>query len=170
MLNKSLRLIGNLSEWSGRVVSLLVYGIMGTLIYEVFARYIFNKPTIWAHEASGFFFGAYFMLGAAYCLRHEGMISVDIIYRHLSRRTQSVLDVITFIFFAAVCVTLIWPGWIDAIHSWHIGEHTNSTWMPPLYPARTVIPVAACLLLLQGTAKFIRDAITAITGRELKEK
>jgi len=170
MLNKSLRFVDNLSEWSGRVVSLLIYGMLGTLVYEVFARYVFNAPTIWAHETSAFFFGAYFMLGAAYCLRREGMISVDVIYRRLSRRTQAILDVITFFFFLAVCFTLIWPGGIDALHSWRVGEHTNTTWMPPLYPARTVIPVAALLLVLQGIANFIRNARIAFTGRALKEE
>jgi len=169
MLKKVLRAIDTMSEWSGWVVSLLIYGVMGTLVYEVCARYIFNSPTIWAHETSTFFFGAYFMLGAAYCLRREGMISVDILYCRLPRRIQAMLNLITFGFFLAVCVILIWAGGKDAAYSWSVWERTNTTWEPPLYPLRTIIPVAALMLLLQGIAQFIRDASIAFTGREIKE-
>jgi TRAP-type mannitol/chloroaromatic compound transport system permease small subunit len=169
MLKKTLRFINQLSEWSGRVVSLLIYGVLGTLIYEVVARYVFNSPTIWAHETSTFFFGAYFMLGAAYCLRHDSMIHVDILCRRLSPRKQAALNVATFVLFVAVCVPLIWMGGKDAAYSWSVREHTNTTWAPALYPLRIVIPVAASLLFLQGIARFIRDASFAFTGKELKE-
>ena len=169
MLKKTLRFIDNLSDKSGKVISPMIYVVLGTLVFEVFARYLFNRPTIWAHETSTFFYGAYFMLGAAYCLRHEGMITVDIIQRRLPRRIQALLNMITFVFFLAVCLVLLWLGGKDALYSWKVGEHTNTTWEPPLYPLKTVIPVAAFLLLLQGVARFIRDASIALTGKEIKE-
>lgn len=169
MLKKTLRFIDNLSDKSGKVISPMIYVVLGTLVFEVFARYLFNRPTIWAHETSTFFYGAYFMLGAAYCLRHEGMITVDIIQRRLPRRIQALLNMITFVFFLAVCLVLLWLGGKDALYSWKVGEHTNTTWEPPLYPLKTVIPVAAFLLLLQGIARFIRDASIACTGKEIKE-
>ena len=169
MLKKTLRFIDNLSDKSGKVISPMIYVVLGTLVFEVFARYLFNRPTIWAHETSTFFYGAYFMLGAAYCLRHEGMITVDIIHRRLPRRIQALLNMITFVFFLAVCLVLLWLGGKDAIYSWKVWEHTNTTWEPPLYPLKTVVPVAAFLLLLQGVARFIRDASIAFTGKEIKE-
>ena len=170
MLAKSIRFVEWVSEWSGRIVSFLIYGILGTLIFEIFSRYLFNTPTIWAHEAGSFFFGTYFILGAAYCLLHGGMINVDVICTKLSRRTQAVLNVITFIFFLAVCLTLLIAGGQDAVYSWQVREHSNTTWAPPLYPLRTVIPVGAALLLLEGLAQFIREAAIAFTGREIEEK
>jgi TRAP-type mannitol/chloroaromatic compound transport system permease small subunit len=60
-------------------------------------------------------------------------------------------------------------GGQDAAYSWSVREHTNSTWAPPLYPLRIVIPVAASLLFLQGIARFIRDVSIMFTGKELKE-
>jgi TRAP-type mannitol/chloroaromatic compound transport system permease small subunit len=169
MLARILLFIDNLSDKSGKVVSLLIYGVLGTLVFEVFARYLFNRPTIWAHETSTFFYGSYFMLGGAYCHRHQGMISVDIIHRRLPRRVQAFLNVITFVILLAICLVLIWLGGLEAIYSWQVREHTNTTWEPPLYPLRTVIPIAAVLLLLQGIAQFIRDVSIAFTGREIKE-
>ncbi len=170
MLSKSLHFIDNISEWSGKIVSVLIYGILLTLIYEIVARYVFGAPTNWAHESSAFFFGAYFMLGAAYCFYREGMISVDVVFRRLSKRTQAILNVITFMFFLGVCFILIWYGGIAAADSWRVEEHSNTVWMPPLYHARTIIPISASLLLLQGIAKLIRDASVAFTGKELGEK
>jgi TRAP-type mannitol/chloroaromatic compound transport system permease small subunit len=169
MLRKTLRFIDRLSDVSGKIVSPLIYGVLGTLVFEVFARYFFNRPTIWAHETSTFFFGAYFMLGAAYCLRHDGMIAVDIISRHLPLRIQAALNMLGFIILLSICLVLIWFGGKEAIYSWTIWEHSNTTWEPPLYPLRTVVPLASLLLLLQGIARFIRDTSVVLTGRTLKE-
>jgi TRAP-type mannitol/chloroaromatic compound transport system permease small subunit len=170
MVRKFLRGIDNLSEKTGRFVSILVYGVLGTLVFEVFARYIFDKPTIWAHETSTFFFGAYFLLGGAFCLRREGMIFVDVIYGRLSRRKQAILNMITFPFFLAVCYVLIWLGTQETIYSWSVWERTNTTWEPPLYPLKTVVPVAAFLLFLQGVANFIRELTIALGRKELTEE
>lgn len=98
------------------------------------------------------------------------MISVDIIYGRLSRRKQAVLNMITFLFFLAVCYVLIWLGGKEAIYSWNVWERTNTTWEPPLYPLKTVVPVAAFLLFLQGIANFIREFSIALSGKELKEE
>ncbi|MBA7540200.1 hypothetical protein ES705_32494 [subsurface metagenome] len=58
-----LRLIDRLSQWLGRVSSFLIIAMTLLICYEVVARYIFNRPTIWAHEASAMVFGTYFVLG-----------------------------------------------------------------------------------------------------------
>ena len=170
MLRRILCGIDSLSEKIGKIISILVYGVMGTLVFEVFARYFFDRLIIWAHETSAFLFGAYFLLGGAFCLRREGMIFVDVIYARLSRRKQAVLNMITFSFFVAVCYVLIWLEGQEAIYSWRVWERTNTTWEPPLYPLKTVTPVAAFLLLLQGIANFIREASIAFSGKELKEE
>ncbi len=165
MLNRVLRFIDSLSDWSGRIAGVLILGMLGPLLYEVVARYIFRAPTLWAHETSGFVFGFYFMLGAAFCLRIKGHVAVDILYIRLSARAQAILDVITFFLFLAMCVALIWYGGMAALTSWQSNEHTNSVWGPPLYPLRTIVPIGALLLFLQGVGKFIRDVTVAVTGK-----
>jgi len=161
--------IDSFSDRSGQVVSVLAYGMLASLLIEVLLRYIFNEPTIWAHEVGAYLFGAYFMLGGAYCLRHKGHVAVDILYIRLSRRKQAVLDVITFSLFLSVCITLLWYGGVLAKDSWRIFEHSNSTFGPPIYPIKTVIPIAGGLLLIQGLAKFVRDLVIVVTGKELGE-
>ena len=169
MLRRILGWIDNLTEKTGHIFSILIYGVIGVLVFEIAARYFFNQPTIWAHETSTFLYGAYFLLGGAFCLHREGMINVDIVYRHLSPRRQAVLNMFTFLFLFVMCGVLIWWGGQEAIYSWSVWERTNSTWEPPLYPLKTIVPLAAFLLLLQGVARFIRDASIALTGKDLKE-
>lgn len=165
ILNRFLQLIDSFSDWSGKIVSVLVLGILGVLLFEIVARYVFHAPTLWAHETSSFIFGFYFLLGAAYCLRVKGHVSVEILYDRLSPRTKAILDVVTFFLFLAMCITLIWYGGKAAANSWRLNEHTNSVWGPPLYPLRTVVPIGALLLLIQGIGKFVRDLTVAVTGK-----
>jgi TRAP-type mannitol/chloroaromatic compound transport system permease small subunit len=154
-----------MSEWSGHLSSFLIFGILGTLLTEILLRYIFDLPTIWAHELSGFIFGAYFMLSSAYVLHIKGHVGVDIVYGRLPVRTRAIIDLITFIFFVLVCITLIWWGGRVALQSWQTGERTSSDWLPPLAPIRTVIFIGALLLLLQGVTKFVEDLRIAFHKR-----
>lgn len=163
-----LRGVDTLSEWTGRIVSPVIYALTGIVVFGVVSRYLFNKPTIWVHDASTMLYGAYFMLGAAYTLRHKGHVSIDIISLRLSPRARAVLEVVFYlIFFFPFFLMLFVEGWKEAGHSWAIGERLFSGWKFPLYPLKTVIPVAVLLLLLQGLAESLRSLIRATKGKEL---
>jgi len=162
MLKRILHSIDSFSSWTGRITSVLIFGMLAVLLYEIFARYLFNAPTIWAHETSAFIFGTYFMLASAYVLSIKGHVSIDIVYGRLSVRAQAILDILTFIFFLLMCITLIWHGGSVALDAWRMGETSQSIWGPPLYPIRTMIPIGATLLLIQGIAKFVRDLNIAV--------
>ncbi|MCI0527692.1 MAG: hypothetical protein L0Y56_09640, partial [Nitrospira sp.] len=59
-------------------------------------------------------------------------------------------------------------GWDEAHHSWQLLERSDaSPWRPPIYPFKTVMPVAAALLLIQGVSEFLKSAYAAIKGRSL---
>jgi TRAP-type mannitol/chloroaromatic compound transport system permease small subunit len=68
-----------------------------------------------------------------------------------------------------MCLPLIFMGGDDAIYSWQIWEHSNSTWAPPLYPIRTIIPVAAILLFLQGLSNISGEIAIIVNGRAKEE-
>jgi TRAP-type mannitol/chloroaromatic compound transport system permease small subunit len=165
-VNRVLRFIDHLSEWTGKASAFLVLALSLVIGYEVVARYIFNRPTIWAHEFSAMIFGAYLALGGAYILSTSGHVNMDLIYVCLSPRKKALIDIITFWFFALFCVAIVWKGGDTAWYSLKIREEARTTWGPPLYPIKMVLPIGASLLLLQGIAKFIRDAIILIKGSE----
>ena len=82
------RAIDGLSLWSGRLFCWLVVPLVVGLTYEVFARYVFHAPTIWAYDVAYMLYGSHFMLGAAYTLYRGGHIRTDIFYQNWSVRTR----------------------------------------------------------------------------------
>ena len=157
-LEKVLTYIDLVSEWTGKATSYLVLLLMAAISYEVVCRYVFSAPTLWAQEVGTYLYGAFFMLGGAYVMWKDGHVRVDVLYSRLSPKGRVIVDLITFPFFFFLFVgILVWEGGKMAIWSWSIWEHTQSPWSPPIYPLKTVIPVASLLLLLQGLARYVRD-------------
>lgn len=156
-IDAALRVVDHISEWSGRLISFLVFPLVLMVVYEVTLRYLFSAPTLWAHDLSCMIFGTIFLIGGAYTLRHDAHVNVDILYRRLSPRGQAILDLFTYVFFFIFCGALFWKGIGMAIRSWQLLEVTQSLGHIPVYPAKTIIPLAALLILLQGGAKYIRS-------------
>ncbi|RJR50178.1 MAG: TRAP transporter small permease subunit [Desulfobacteraceae bacterium] len=135
------------------------------LLLEIFARYLFNSPSVWANELTQMLFGAYVVLSGGHLLWRGGHVGVDILYSRLAPRVKALLDVITSILFFAFCVMMVYFGGSLAWESLARLEHSQSAWNPPVYPVKLTIPIGAILLLLQGVAKLIRD-ILILAGTE----
>ncbi|MFC1870853.1 TRAP transporter small permease subunit [Chloroflexota bacterium] len=167
-MDHALKIIDRISELVGKAASFLVLPLAGVMGYDVIARYVFNAPTIWAHETTTFLFGALSILGIAYTLKVNGHINVDIIHKRFSPRARAIVDIVTSLLFFSFCSVLLWKGFEMAWSSLIVLEFSARTpWEPPIYPIKMTMPIAAFLLLLQGLAKFIRDLTTAIKGREI---
>jgi TRAP-type mannitol/chloroaromatic compound transport system permease small subunit len=167
-LVRAIRVIDAVSAWSGRIVAWLVLPLIGVMTYEVVSRYV-ATPTQWAYDLSYMLYGALFMLGAAYTLYRGAHIRTDFLYQKWPARTQAAVDAACylFLFFPGIAV-FFWLGAEFAWQSWLRGERTaGSSWMPIIYPLKSVIPVAAALLLLQGVAEFLKSLYTLRTGRRL---
>jgi len=162
-----LSFIGSISKWTGRIVSYLVVIMMVILVYEVTLRYVFNNPTNWVHELAGFLFGSYFLLLGGYALYAEIHISMDLLYKRWSPRTQAIVGVVTYPLSLLFLGILFYFGGEWAWESVMSFEHSRSAWNPPIYPFKVMVPLAALLYLLQGVARFIRDLNMAIRGKEL---
>ena len=163
------RSIDNVAIWSGRLFCWMAIPLVLALTYEVFARYAFRAPTIWAFDVSYMLYGSHFMLGAAYTLYKGGHIRTDIFYQNWSPRTRGLVDASLYLFFFFPGMVLFfWMGLQEALHSIDIREVSDqSAWRPPLYPFKTVIPIAAALLIVQGISEFLKAAYAARHGRSL---
>lgn len=155
------------SEWSGRVVSVLIPCMAAVLVFEVVARYAFNAPTAWAHETSIFMFGYCGALAGAYVLKYRAHVNVDVIYSRLSPRAKAIVDLITALIFFYFIGLVIYKGWETAMTALVMNYHSSSNWGPPMAHFRFVIPVAGFLLILQGMASWLRNLYFAIKNREL---
>ncbi len=156
-----------MNDRMGKIVSFLVYPVMLVLVYEVVMRYAFNSPTIWAHETSCMLYGAHFVLGGAYALRHDAFVNVEVFYMRFSRRTQAIVDLVTWTMFYVFVGVMLWKSLPWAWASFLVREFSSSTWGPPVWPVKWTIPFAAFFMLLQGMTKTIKDSYLAVTGREL---
>ena len=166
-MRKYVLFIDALNDWVGKIFGFLVLPTMLILVYEVIMRYGFNRPTIWAHETSCMLYGAHFILGGAYALRWGAFVNVDIFYAAFAPRTRAIIDIFTWTFFymfvgTMVCLSIPW-----AWESLKVLEYSESPWGPYVWQIKLTIPVAAILVLLQGTTKTIKDLYLAVTGREL---
>jgi TRAP-type mannitol/chloroaromatic compound transport system permease small subunit len=163
------RVVDTISEWSGQIFAWLIIPLVGSLTWEVLARYLFNAPTIWAYDISYMLYGSHFMLGAGYTLLKGGHIRTDIFYQNWSARTQGMVDALLYLllFFPGM-IFFFWMGGQEAWHSWDIGERSDaSPWRPILYPLKAVLPFSALLLLVQGVSELIKSGHLALKGRPL---
>lgn len=167
VLSAIIRAIDRTNEWVGRIVALGILLMVAIVSYEVVMRYGFRAPTVWATELITFVFAGYIFLGAGYTLLHRDHVNMDIVYSRLPPRGQALLDVLTAGFVFIYCWLLITTGWETAWSALQTGRTTGTDWNPPLFPAAVLLPVGAALLLLQAIAKFIRDLVLTLTGRDL---
>jgi TRAP-type mannitol/chloroaromatic compound transport system permease small subunit len=111
-------------------------------------------------------YGTLFMMAGAYTLSKNGHVRGDVLYGFFPPRLQAALDLILYIaFFVPGVIALVWAGYRYAGESWAINEHSNITADgPPIYPFKTVIPIAGAVLLLQGIVEIVRCVICLREG------
>ncbi|MCO6388727.1 TRAP transporter small permease subunit [Aliihoeflea sp. 40Bstr573] len=164
-MNHFLRLVDGLNTWIGRTVGWVMIFIMLVTVYDVVARRLFNAPVLWAFDVSVQLFALHFMIVAAYTLLHKEHVSIYIFKERLSVRNQALLDILSFlIFFFPFVIALLVYGWEFAARSWASRETSWGAVALPVYYIKTVIPVTAALLILQGICTMIRLVDTVRTG------
>lgn len=158
--------VDRVSTWIGQAFSWFIIGLTLLIGFEVFSRYVLNKPNPWAFDAQMMLYGTLFMMAGAYTLAKSGHVRGDILYGFLQPRTQAVLDLILYIiFFIPGILALIYAGYFYAADSWRILEHSSITADgPPLYPFKTVIPVAGAFLIMQGCVEILRCVVCIQEG------
>jgi len=163
--------IDNVSDWLGKIFSWLIVLLTLLVVFEVVTRSM-NAPTTWSFELRNYVFGAYFMLVASYALLYGSHVRIDIITSRLSKMTESIISLISyiFLFFPFISVWLYF-GWSYFSTSWSISERSWSAWGPPIWPVKLVIPLAALFLILQGISELIKTIvmirILSITAKEV---
>ena len=157
----------HISTWTGKATAWLIIVLMSAVCIEVFKRYILNAPTAWIFDASNMLYGTLFMLAGAYTLAQNGHVRGDFLYSSMRPRTQATLDLILYVvFFLPGIAALIYAGYYFAEQSWRINEHSSVTADgPPVYPFKTIIPIAGALVMLQGVAEIVRCVECLRTGQ-----
>ena len=138
-------------------------------VFEVFARYVFKDPTIWALDVTTMSFGAIFMLGRGPALLKGAHVRTDMLWEKFSDRTKGMIDGIGFaVFFLPTMAVLFFISIDDFFYAVSINERSNSgAWAPILWPLRGVIPLTALLLFMQGISELMKSLWAWRTGEFL---
>jgi len=166
-MQKLLLFVDKISTWSGQAFSFLIVALTVHVSWEVFSRYVLDAPRSWAFDVMIMMYGTLFMMAGAYTLAKNSHVRGDVIYGFFAPRAQATLDLTLYIvFFIPGVIALVWAGYTYAAESWAINEHSNITSEgPPVYPFKTVIPVAGALVLMQGIVEIIRCVICIKRGK-----
>jgi len=175
-MNHFLFFIDRLSAWTGKAFGWCILILTFATTYEVFVRYVLRAPTSWAFDISYIMYGTLFMMAGGYALSRNSHVRGDFVYRLWPPRIQAGIEfTLYFLFFYPGVLALIYAGVIYATESWGylpygpagpIGEISiNSPAGVPIFPLKTILPVAAFILLLQGIAETIRCVQCMKTGQ-----
>ncbi len=165
-MQKLLLFIDRMSTWLGHTFAWLIVALTLLITWEVFSRYVLNAPHAWAFDVQMMLYGGLFMMAGAYTLSKNGHVRGDVLYGFFPPRLQAGIDLTLYIlFFIPGVIALTYAGYSFAAESWAINEHSSiSADGPPIYPFKTVIPIAGGMLLLQGIVEIVRCVICLKQG------
>lgn len=154
-------LLDALAERIGRLVSWLTLGMVLATVIVVVMRYAAGVGLIWLQESINWMHSLVFMLGAAYTLKADEHVRVDVFYRGMSERRKAVIDLAgTVLLLLPLCAFLMVESWQYVATSWRIAERSREAGgLPMIYLLKTVIPVMALLLALQGVSMTLRAVL-----------
>lgn len=166
IIDKLTNFVDWVSEWSGRIFSLLVYPLIFVVCMSVFYRYALTKSIAWSFDMTWMLYGALTFLGGAYTFKHGGHAKVDVLLSYLSEKKQNVVTIICyFVFFMPAFIALTYSMYGALVRSLASMERSAaSAWRPLMWPMRAVMLVSLGLMLVQGTLYLINHI------RDLKQE
>jgi TRAP-type mannitol/chloroaromatic compound transport system permease small subunit len=165
-MQKLFLFVDKVSTKIGHAFSWLILALTLLITWEVFSRYVLDHPHPWAFDVMIMMYGGMFMMAGAYTLSKNGHVRGDVLYGFFPPRLQAGLDLALYLlFFMPGVFALAWAGYGYASESWAIKEISNITSDgPPIYPFKTIIPLAGAMLLIQGSVEILRCIVCLQTG------
>jgi TRAP-type mannitol/chloroaromatic compound transport system permease small subunit len=149
--------IDKLNEWIGRSVAWLGLAAVLVCTANALARYALNIGSNAWLELQWYFNSAVFLLIAAYALRRNEHVRIDVINSRLSHRTQAWIDILGGLFMLLPAAIIIaWFSWPSLANSWRINEYSSDPGGLVRWPVRALIPLAFTLLALQGVSEIVK--------------
>jgi TRAP-type mannitol/chloroaromatic compound transport system permease small subunit len=150
--------IGRAASWCALAIVLIGFAV-------VLLRYVLGLGSIWLQESILYAHAALFLLAAAWTLKEGAHVRVDVFYADASPRARAWIDVLgAFLLLLPFCFAILWSSLFYVERSWSILERSHeSSGLPVVFLLKTLIPVFALLLALQGVAQIVR-AVTILRG------
>jgi len=146
-----------ISEWVGRILTWALFATVIVSAVNAIVRKAFDMSSNAYLEVQWYLFAAVFLLCAAWTLRLNEHIRIDVIYGRYSRRTQILIDLFgTLFFLVPACLLVLYESWPWFVRAFESGELSPSAGGLVLWPAKVLVPAGFVLLLLQGVSEFIK--------------
>jgi len=159
-LDRIAELVGNAAAWMALALVLVTFTV-------VMLRYLFQLGWIAMQESILYLHASLFLLGAAYTLKKDGHVRVDIFYRGFTAKRKALVDLLgSLLLLLPVCSFLLWASWDYVTIAWSIHEGSQEAGgLPYVYLLKTLIPVAVLLLILQGISQTLSSLSTLASDK-----
>ena len=149
--------IDRMNERIGKLVAWLGLAAVVVCTANAIARYVFNVASNAWLELQWYFNAAVFLLIAAYALKRNEHVRIDVVNGRLSPRAQAWIDILGGLFMLLPTVAIIaWYSWPSLVNSYDIQEYSSDPGGLIRWPVRLLIPVAFTLLGLQAISEIIK--------------
>lgn len=158
--------IDALNERVGRITAWLALAMVLMMAANVLLRYAFSIGYAWQQESVRFMHGILFLAGAAYALKHEAQVRVDVLYQGMSDARKAWVNLVgTFVFLFPMAGAILYFSNDYIMNSWSIYEGSAEyKGMPGVFLFKSFIWVCGALLILQGISVIIRSLETIRFG------
>ena len=151
------RLIDRINETIGKSVAWLILIAIFVSAVNASVRKLFNTSSNAWLELQWYLYGAAFMLAAAYTLKQNEHIRIDIVYGRWSRRTQHWIDLFGHVFFLMPFVLLMtWFFTPYVLQSFRSQEVSTNAGGLIIWPAKALLLIGFAQLSLQGFSEIIK--------------
>lgn len=131
-------------------INAVIIVIMAVAVtYEVVGRYLFGRATIWVTETSSYMLVAVAFLGAAWTLRLDGHIRMELLIETGGLAGRKISDFAMFFVGAAIALALLWTGWNMTVANYNFGWRSSTLMATPLWIPQLLIPLGSLMLLMQ---------------------
>lgn len=150
--------IDKITLFLSHTIKYLIPVIVLVMMYEIFMRYIMEKPTMWVNELCLWLAGVCYLVGGIYATRLRSHIRIVMLYDYVGRPTQRIFDLISTIIIVTFAAAVIYGGWEDAHRSFTNWERFATYWDPPI-PAtmKPLTLICVFLIALQSVNNLIID-------------
>jgi len=158
--------LDSFSEWTGRGIAWLTLLMVLVTFIVVVMRYVFNIGNIPLQESVIYMHSFVFLLGAAYTLKHDGHVRVDIFYRPMAEKGKAIINILgTLLLLMPVSIFILWISWDYVAFSWATLEGSQEAGgIEALFILKTALIVMPAMMILQGIAELLRNYLV-LTGQ-----
>ncbi len=153
--------IDDFATLTGKSVAWLTLLMVLVTCLVVLARYLFNLGSIALQESVMYMHGTVFMIGIAFTLRDQAHVRVDVIFERMNERSRAIVDLVGSLVFLVPVSAFIFFTSLDYVSfSWSLTESSAQPGgLPGVFLLKTLIPVMAALLFLQGVSEILKSVL-----------